>query len=69
MVQAYASFLVRCWVLVEGEQRIRIEHIQSLEWTQVTTFDEALAWMQAHRSDSPDVNLDEPFSGSPVRDR
>jgi hypothetical protein len=46
MARPYASFLVRCWRLGDGEQRIKLEHIQSGEGTQVATWQAALAWLR-----------------------
>jgi hypothetical protein len=48
MVQQYASFLLRCWRLASGEQRIKVEHVQSGASTQVETLAAALAWLEAH---------------------
>jgi hypothetical protein len=41
----YSSFLIRCWGLSDGKQRIKVQHIQSGEWTQVPTFAAAFDWM------------------------
>ncbi len=41
----YSSFLLRCWHVGEGELRIKIEHIQSGDSTQVETYEAAVAWL------------------------
>lgn len=46
----YNSFLLRCWQVEQDELRIKIEHIQSGEQTQVVTAAEALAWLSEHWS-------------------
>jgi|GEM_PF-3177722 hypothetical protein len=45
MTRQYTSFLIRCWHLDGGERRIKIEHIQSGERTQVATLAAAIAWL------------------------
>jgi hypothetical protein len=45
MPQRYNSFLLRCWHLEGDEQRIKIEHMQSGQGTQVRTLAAALAWI------------------------
>ena len=51
MKRRYSSFLIRCWLLDSGEQRIKIEHIQSGKTTQLASPAAALAWIHAHRSE------------------
>lgn len=46
--QPYSSFLIRCWGLSEGKRRIKVQHVQSGEWTQVPTFVAAFDWMDKH---------------------
>jgi hypothetical protein len=53
MASSYASFVVRCWTVGDGERRIKIEHIQSGEETQVATWAAALAWLGARSETSP----------------
>ena len=43
--QSYSSFLIRCWGLSDGRRRIKVQHVQSGQWTQVATFDLVMAWM------------------------
>ncbi len=50
----YSSFLLRCWHVGEGELRIKIEHIQSGESTQVDSCEAALAWMSERYSEPGD---------------
>ena len=59
MARQYGSFLLRCWRLENGARRIKIEHIQSGEWTQVPTLAAAAAWL-GDRWD--DVALPQPVS-------
>lgn len=53
MTRLYASFLIRCWLLDGGEQRIKVEHIQSGDSIQVATPTAAINWISAHWSNSP----------------
>ncbi|HSH79739.1 MAG TPA: hypothetical protein VLA19_14540 [Herpetosiphonaceae bacterium] len=41
----YSSFLLRCWCVGQGELRIKLEHIQSGDSTQVNSYDAALTWL------------------------
>lgn len=45
MAHDYQSFLLRCWLLGDGSQRIAIEHVQSGERALVATLDAARAWL------------------------
>lgn len=49
----YSSFLIRCWRLDAGVQRIKIEHIQSGLGVQVSTLSSATEWIVAHWNDTP----------------
>ena len=51
MARAHASFVLRYWRLDAAEQRITVEHIQSGEWTRVTSLAAALAWLAANWGD------------------
>ncbi|HEX5503333.1 MAG TPA: hypothetical protein VFW96_11980 [Thermomicrobiales bacterium] len=53
MVREYASFLLRCWRLDGGEQRIRVEHTQSGEAMLAPTLEEAIGWLAARWDASP----------------
>jgi hypothetical protein len=53
MAQHYASFLVRCWRLSAEEERIKIEHIQSGDSTQVASLTDAVTWIEAHHATHP----------------
>jgi hypothetical protein len=44
-MRPYASFLVRCWSLATGERRVKVEHIQSGEFAQAGTLEDAVAWL------------------------
>jgi len=48
MARQYTSFLIRCWHLDGGRRRIKIEHIQSGEGTQVATLAAAIAWLSTY---------------------
>ncbi len=67
MDQHYTSFLLRCWHVNGNERRIKIEHIQSREWTRVATLAEAMIWLADHlsapaydREEVPDLTGPEP---------
>ena len=51
MANPYCSFLLRCWHLGSGAERVEIEHIHSGERTVVASFEAAVAWMRT-RSDA-----------------
>jgi hypothetical protein len=51
MKRQYSSFLIRCWLLDGGQQRIKIEHIQSGEAIQVASPVAAMDWMNARWSE------------------
>jgi hypothetical protein len=43
----YASFLIRCWRFDSGTERIKVEHIQSGDNVQLSSLDDAIAWLAA----------------------
>ncbi len=53
MARQYGSFLLRCWSLDNGEHRIKVEHVQSGECTQVASLAAAAAWIGARWDDLP----------------
>ena len=53
MARQYTSFLIRCWRLSGEQRRIKVEHIQSGEWAQVTTLAEAVAWLGTQWGEAP----------------
>lgn len=55
----YTSFLIRYWTLSGNRHRIKVEHIQSGEWTQVDTMTAAIEWMDA-RSDQASSRANRP---------
>lgn len=48
MTRHYTSFLIRCWHLDGEEKRIRVEHIQSGETSQLDTLLKVVAWIEGH---------------------
>jgi hypothetical protein len=54
-MKGYSSFLVRCWQLDSGAQRITIEHVQSGEQIAVATLDAATRWIGAQGIAPPGV--------------
>jgi len=78
MARCYSSFVLRCWLLDGGEQRITVEHIQSRERFQGASTAEALTWMDARcgspsaegaagDAQTPASSLDEPEDLLPPR--
>lgn len=53
MTSRYASFLIRQWLLHDGQQRVAVEHIQSGRQIQLTTLDEVCAWIASLDDDLP----------------
>ena len=56
MAKRHQSFLVRCWQLDRGGQRIEIEHIQSGEKHLARSTAEANEWICARMHDPSRVN-------------
>lgn len=54
MVRQHVSFLLRCWQLDQGQQRIEIEHIQSGERRLAHSVADALEWIYAAGMDEPE---------------
>ncbi len=44
----YSSFLLRCWHVGKSQLRIKIEHIQSADSTEVDTYEAVVAWLSEH---------------------
>ncbi len=44
----YSSFLLRCWHVGETQLRIKIEHIQSADSTEVDTYEAVVARLSEH---------------------
>lgn len=53
MAKRHQSFLVRCWQLDRGGQRIEIEHIQSGQRHLAHSTAEASEWICARMNDPP----------------
>lgn len=49
--QPYSSFLIRSWGLSGGTWRIKVQHIQSGQWTGVATFAEVTTWLEGRARD------------------
>ena len=62
MARPYTSFLIRLWHRKPELMRIRIEHIQSGEVTQVKSLTEAMAWLSLHSNAPPPQALEEESS-------
>ncbi len=74
MAQQYSSFMVRCWRFDDDRRRIKVEHIQSGQDTQLATLDAALAWIDGQWREqplAPDAAEDEPEAARilPTADR
>jgi len=68
MPRNYASFLIRCWRLESQEERIKVEHIQSGEATQLDSLEELIAWIEERRKQPPEdkpATQDQPPSAKP----
>ena len=48
MASMYGAFLLRCWRLNGGVERIEVAHIQSGERTRVASVAAALDWIRDH---------------------
>jgi hypothetical protein len=48
MMKRHSSFLIRCWEIRDGIQRIEIQHVQSGEKELVRSLAEAMRWISAH---------------------
>lgn len=71
MVRQYCSFLVRYWELANGEQRVRVEHVQTGKSLQVGSLEAALTWLTAYIARLADDSVGEtaptpsPHQGTP----
>jgi hypothetical protein len=50
MTRQHNSFLLRCWTLRDGQERIEIEHIQSGERTRLSSLAAVMEWIGARSS-------------------
>jgi hypothetical protein len=53
MPRDYYAYLLRCWRLPDGTQRVEIEHIASGERERVDSLTAAAAWIERQRARSP----------------
>ena len=51
MARLQGSFLLRCWRLDGGAQRLAVEHVQSGDRTVVASLAAALGWIAGHLRD------------------
>jgi hypothetical protein len=51
-LRPYTSFLIRLWRLGQSQTRVKIEHIQTGEVTQVGSLADALLWLEG-QADEP----------------
>lgn len=49
MSREYHAYLLRCWWLPDGTQRVEIEHIATGDRTQVGSLTAAVAWITEQR--------------------
>jgi hypothetical protein len=49
-MRRYSAFLLRCWRLPDGAERIEVRHIQSGAGTTVTSLQAATDWINDHAS-------------------
>jgi hypothetical protein len=59
MTTRISSFLVRCWQLSSGAQRVEIEHIQTGVKARFRTLAEAMEWIRDHQ-ESVDMPAPDP---------
>lgn len=60
MARNHHSYLVRCWEIGTGSQRIEIEHIQSGNRTVVGSLEAAIVWLKA----DPDRRVSEAIAAT-----
>ena len=53
VARLYTSFLVRCWHVGSGAQRIEVQHIASGTRTVADSFASAVDWMRARSTGEP----------------
>lgn len=46
--QAYSSFLIQCRSLSDGQRRIKVQHIQSGEYSQAGELGVVTEWTECH---------------------
>lgn len=54
MPRDYHAYILRCWRLPDGTQRVEIEHIASGERERVDSLTAATAWIERQRARSPE---------------
>ncbi len=59
-LRPYTSFLIRLWRLGQSQTRVKIEHIQTGEVTQVGSLADALTWLEDHSDESSKEGGEEP---------
>jgi hypothetical protein len=59
-LRPYTSFLIRLWRLGQSQTRVKIEHIQTGEVTQVKSLADALTWLEDHSDESSKEGGEEP---------
>ena len=66
MATEYCAFLVRCWRLAGGQQRLEVQQISSGERTVVTSAAAALAWITARTGAAASVRATRSEGREPV---
>lgn len=49
----YSSFLIRYWPRYRNQTRVRVEHVQSGDITQVGSLEEAMRWLEGQSNAPP----------------
>ena len=66
MATVYCAFLLRCWRLAGGQQRLEVQQISSGERIVVTSAAAALAWVTARTDDTAAVPATRAEGGATV---
>lgn len=61
-----STFVLRCWHLPDGTERVAIEHIQSGESARVATLAAALDWLAGRTGTLSDASTTVPQEGATV---
>jgi hypothetical protein len=58
MAKRHSSYLLRCWELRDGLQRVEVEHIQSGDKALFKSVEEIVQWSDLHNAAtaSPDIS-------------
>jgi len=67
MARLYGAYVLRCWRLDGGAERVEVAHVQSGERAVVASLAAALAWIGARADNAPGDRVAAPGSGQEAK--